>query len=94
MPDTEIELATHAAERLRKSIADLEVSLGSAGDSVQVTVSVGVATSTGEVSKATQLIDQADAALYEAKKEGRDRVVTASGMRVSVMPDRQARASQ
>ena len=61
--------AVHLAERLRR-----EVATESAAAAAGVTMSVGVAVSrTGE--SADALIARADAALYRAKREGRDRVV-------------------
>jgi diguanylate cyclase (GGDEF)-like protein len=41
-----------------------------------VTVSVGVGSLDAHVTDGTQLIAAADAALYEAKRAGRNRVVT------------------
>jgi two-component system cell cycle response regulator len=92
MPDTERELATHAAERLRKAISEISVEIGMEAP-LRVTVSIGVATSEDKLDNAAELVDQADAALYEAKKEGRNRVVTAKGVRFSIFPDRESRAS-
>jgi diguanylate cyclase (GGDEF)-like protein len=42
-----------------------------------ITVSVGVATLPEHGTSAKELIEAADAALYRAKREGRDRVVDA-----------------
>ena len=69
---------THArAERIRSKLRELTVlhqgqSLG------MVTVSVGVAELPHHGTTPKELIEAADAALYRAKKEGRDRVVVAT----------------
>jgi diguanylate cyclase (GGDEF)-like protein len=70
--------ARHLAERLRLSVSDR-----GAGIEHRVTVSIGVAlTRPGYGEDPTdalwRLIDRADAAMYEAKQSGRDRVVLAS----------------
>jgi len=71
--------ARQLAERLRQA-----VSRSSAVTARTVTVSIGVAlalpTSVDEVTDALwRLIDRADAAMYEAKRTGRDRVTVAAG---------------
>ncbi|MGH8983114.1 MAG: diguanylate cyclase domain-containing protein [Acidimicrobiia bacterium] len=70
------DLVEAAASRLLaavKSPVDLEQ-----GDKAVVTASVGVAFSDG-TGDADDLVRQADAAMYEAKEKGRDRVVRSSG---------------
>lgn len=69
--------ATHArAERIRSKIRDLPVV--HRGQSVgMVTVSVGVAALPIHGTSPRTLLEAADAALYRAKREGRDRVVVA-----------------
>lgn len=63
------------AERLRRVVADRPVT--SRGGPVRVTVSAGVATRlAGDTTLAT-LVERADAALYEAKRAGRNRVAAA-----------------
>jgi diguanylate cyclase (GGDEF)-like protein len=47
------------------------------GESVTITISVGVATFPEHGKDAESLINSADAALYEAKEKGRNRVVLA-----------------
>jgi diguanylate cyclase (GGDEF)-like protein len=75
LPSCGKEQATEVAEKIRLAIAAASARTGRFG--AKNTVSVGVATfpEDGRVSRA--LVDTADAALYEAKRTGRDRVVQA-----------------
>ena len=69
--------ATHArAERIRSKIRELKVLHQGRAVGV-VTVSVGVAALPQHGTASKVLLDAADAALYRAKHEGRDRVVVA-----------------
>ena len=71
--------ALRTSERLRKAIEGTAVDIGSA--SVSVTASFGVATCpSGGISTSTELVAAADAALYKAKRSGRNRVEIASAM--------------
>jgi diguanylate cyclase (GGDEF)-like protein/PAS domain S-box-containing protein len=65
-----------AAERLRKALKAL--TLDTANGPVRFTVSIGVASLLQADLSLQQIMKNADDALYEAKKQGRDRVVTAS----------------
>jgi diguanylate cyclase len=67
--------AVEVAERLRAAVAGQTFSIRSTGRTLgQITVSVGVAAyKVGE--SLTCLLDRADAALYRAKQEGRNRVM-------------------
>lgn len=64
------------AERLRKSIADGTVII-SEGQSVEVTVSIGVATFPEDADSKDKLIAVVDKALYAAKAAGRNKVLRA-----------------
>jgi two-component system cell cycle response regulator len=77
MPDTELAVAAHAAERLRVEVAQLRIT-GEDGVQIALTISVGVTASDplGVADTASTLLMRSDKALYRAKKEGRDRVVT------------------
>ena len=71
--------AMRVAERVRQRIAREKFGQ----EQVAVTVSIGVAEFPGHGETALALIAAADAALYEAKRNGRNRVVQASGTSVA-----------
>lgn len=76
LPETDLEGAATIAERLRKTIADLEIPV-SENNTLTVTASFGIACSDPEKHQSTsyeELIKRADLALYEAKESGRNRV--------------------
>ena len=66
-----VDEALRVAERIRRSTAELVVPV-----SGNVTVSVGVAI--GVAADVMRTLGQADAALYDAKRDGRNRVVLAA----------------
>ena len=72
LPDTDLAGARHVAESTRLAIKALRVE--HAGSSFEVTLSLGVCEHRPERSM-EENIAEADAALYQAKQEGRDRVV-------------------
>jgi diguanylate cyclase (GGDEF)-like protein len=76
LPEASLETTRQRAEKLRQGVQRLEVeylgrSLGT------ITVSVGVAVFPEHGSSMDEVIRAADAALYRAKQEGRNRVVAA-----------------
>ncbi len=76
MPETDLETAGLAAERLREAASQLVVEVDG-GLTIALTISVGVAASRPQHAPdtASSLLVRADRALYQAKAEGRDRVV-------------------
>lgn len=68
------EKALEIAERVRKNVADTRFPNESAQPNKHLTVSVGVATFSSSISSLTDLIREADYALYRAKKRGRNRI--------------------
>ncbi len=69
LPETGLEAALHVAERLRLSIMENPISTD-AGP-LRITVSLGVAESS-DADTLSNLIERADAALYDAKHSGRN----------------------
>ncbi|MET0137612.1 MAG: sensor domain-containing diguanylate cyclase [Sphingobium sp.] len=75
MPETGTNDALHAAERFRETIADTKIDV--APDStVQVTASFGITNLTCAITDAESWFAAADAPLYAAKRNGRNRCVT------------------
>jgi len=81
--DADLESASMVAQRIRNSVALSPVHLN-AGEQVEVTVSIGMATlddferDHAIEGVAQELVAQADTALYQAKANGRNRVVSLS----------------
>lgn len=76
LPTADLKAAHMRAERIRSKVRELKVThqgqpLGT------ISVSIGVAVLPLHGSASAELLEAADAALYRAKKEGRDRVVDA-----------------
>lgn len=71
-PGANLAMAVRQADRLRQSISQQSVQVGSL--SLQVTVSVGVSQLDPAAATVDQVMQRADAALYRAKREGRNRV--------------------
>ncbi len=66
--------AFEIAERVRRNVADTRFPNESTQPNKDLTVSVGVATISSSISTLTDLIREADHALYRAKKAGRNRI--------------------
>ena len=73
MPDTDLAYAVMVAERLRTRIGETSFKVDG-GHELNVTVSIGLAVVKGPGDTAEKLIERADAALYRAKRDGRNRV--------------------
>ena len=84
IPETREEGAVEVAERIRSAVARRAVRIY--GEETKVTVSIGIAVFPQDLSKAPttsydptypfELLQKADVALYRAKEEGRNRVMT------------------
>jgi diguanylate cyclase (GGDEF)-like protein len=77
LPSCGKEQATEVAEKIRTAVSSSTARSGRFG--AKTTVSIGVATFPADGRVARALVDTADAALYQAKAEGRDRVIQAGG---------------
>ena len=75
LPSCSKEQAAEVAEKMREAVARTGARPGRFGG--KTTISVGVATFPEDGRVARGLVDTADAALYSAKAQGRDRVVVA-----------------
>lgn len=73
MPQTDREQTLDVAERLRKSTSEIDITLEH-GLPVRITISIGVVTMKDARTNMDTLLSQADSALYEAKRAGRNRV--------------------
>ncbi|MBR5555168.1 GGDEF domain-containing protein [bacterium] len=78
LTETPLEKAVIPLERLRKSIENYPFNYD--GKDIKITVSIGVESLCEETHNFEELIDHADKALYKAKDNGRNQVVTSSAL--------------
>lgn len=78
LPDTGLEGGMQLAERIRHAVEASEVSEPEHAEAMRYTVSIGIAELTPAVPSFEMLIQQADQALYIAKKTGRNRICNSS----------------
>lgn len=76
LPDTALSQGVDVAERIRAAVETLRILLE--GDTLQVTLSAGCAQLVVDAADLQALIRIGDERLYEAKAQGRNRVVAAS----------------
>jgi len=75
LPSTDLKGARELAERIRKSVNELQIDHAGSKVSPHVSLSLGVSTYNGQFSSGEEITKQADAALYQAKESGRNKVV-------------------
>ncbi|WP_204103725.1 MULTISPECIES: diguanylate cyclase [Spirulina sp. CCY15215] len=81
LPNTPSYGAVTVAKSIRKSLKKLQIVHGKSRSGQYVTISVGIASLIPTTrSTAEGLLQSADRALYQAKKEGRDRIIVSSGL--------------
>jgi two-component system cell cycle response regulator len=90
MPNTVEAQAMAVAERLCAAVREAPIKVDDAPGSVPVTVSIGVATQRAGTASLAELVKAADAALYEAKRTGRDKVVGSASGPPTTRPSLQA----
>lgn len=78
MPDITSEEAEAIANKFCKIVRELVIDAGV--ETITVTMSVGLVTDSNREFTLSELMKSSDVALYEAKKTGRDRVVTVEGL--------------
>jgi diguanylate cyclase (GGDEF)-like protein len=89
VPGSNLDQTTMLAERVREGVCSQEVA-----DALHVTMSLGVTASVnGSSFDYNDLFDQADAALYRAKRSGRNRVCTAAEASFEPEPEPAPRAA-
>ncbi|MGM0480621.1 MAG: diguanylate cyclase [Pseudomonadota bacterium] len=74
-PQTELEQALQRLENVRDKICNIPFKFKN--DDIRITVSIGIAQFKHDNDTLTSVFEAADKALYEAKKRGRDQVVSA-----------------
>ncbi len=72
LPDCDAENARECAERLRAAMAISSLSADSGGTAINLTISVGIATLDDATTDIDAFIDNADQAVYAAKRAGRN----------------------
>ena len=77
-PETDAEEAAIVAERIRTALEDRPLVLAN-GQALFVTISGGVAATPEDAAEEAELLDRADAALYAAKRGGKNRIACAVG---------------
>jgi diguanylate cyclase (GGDEF)-like protein/PAS domain S-box-containing protein len=78
LPETDIAGAWQFAERFRRMVADTPVPCPNRPISISFTVSIGIAKFEPDDSATDSILARADAALYKAKENGRNRVADGS----------------
>jgi two-component system cell cycle response regulator len=75
LPETDIEAAHRKLESLRELVASTPIALAARGQKIQITISAGLASFPQDGEDAAELFALADDRMFQAKKEGRNRVV-------------------
>jgi diguanylate cyclase (GGDEF)-like protein len=78
LPETNTDEAIRVAQRLRLAVERAKFFAGSAGAVEHLTISIGIASFDPEIQSKRELIERADAALYEAKARGRNQIAVYS----------------
>ena len=87
LPETYEVNAQKLAERLRRNIELLRIDEAVTGEEISVTASLGVSSINSGTGSLSELIEQADIALYHSKNAGRNRVTVWSEMTHNTTPE-------
>jgi diguanylate cyclase (GGDEF)-like protein len=77
LPQTNAQQSRHVAERIRRHVESAAIQIGN-GAPIKATVSVGIASTETAGYDLDALLRAADGAVYSAKRQGRNRVMTAT----------------
>jgi two-component system cell cycle response regulator len=80
MPEADLAVAQSVAERLRRKVEASPIAVKGGKAELSITISVGVSMLSPQAPSSDDLFRLADAALYGAKHQGRNRVVTDPGL--------------
>lgn len=75
LPETDLEAAQRKIESLREMMAETPIEVAVGGEKVQVTISAGLAAFPQDAKDAVELFALADERMFQAKREGRNRVI-------------------
>jgi len=75
LPETDLEAAHQKLESVRELIANSPMTLGPRKEDVRVTISAGLACFPDDGNDAAELFTLADERMFQAKREGRNRIV-------------------
>lgn len=75
LPETDVEVAQRKLESLRELVASTPIALAARGQKIHVTISAGLASFPQDGEDAVELFALADDRMFQAKKEGRNRVI-------------------
>jgi len=76
LPETDVAQGRAVAERLRRIVQETGIEHQEVMLTGNLTVSIGVACYPDDAQMADEIVDKADQALYQAKRDGKNRVVT------------------
>jgi diguanylate cyclase (GGDEF)-like protein len=83
LPDLTLQIALQRAESIRRAVERLRVPIGRE-ETAEVTVSIGVAMYPADGETGDALLHRADMALYTAKRQGRNQIVSQQESEVSI----------
>jgi diguanylate cyclase (GGDEF)-like protein len=78
LPNVGLEEARTISERLRQRVESTTFSINTSGTPIQVTMSLGIACYPQDAMTLLELLHHADVAVYNAKTQGRNRVVSST----------------